>query len=114
MTYKSVKHYYQKKLLQIVQALKKGYKPEKIILFGSMLDSRVPSSDIDLFIVKNTKKVRRGKRATEAWSYLPFKDVPVDFLVYTPLEIEQEIKRGNVFIAEILQKGRILYEEKVS
>lgn len=106
--------YNQKKLPTIVESLKKGYKPEKIILFGSMLNPHDSSDDIDLFIVKNTQQTRRGKRASEAWSCLPFKDVPVDFLIYTPSEIKREIKRGNVFIAEILQKGKTLYEEKVS
>ncbi len=100
---------YINKLPEIVEALKKGYKPEKIILFGSMLEAGKQSHDIDLFLIKNTSVERLGKRATEAWNSLPAKDIPVDFLIYTPLEVKDEIKRGNVFISEILQKGKVLY-----
>ncbi|MCL4382237.1 MAG: nucleotidyltransferase domain-containing protein [Patescibacteria group bacterium] len=105
----SRKEDYLKKLPQIVAALKKGYKPEKIILFGSMIDSKTQSNDIDLFLIKKTLVSRLGKRATEAWSCLPAQNIPVDFLIYTPSEVEYEINRGNVFISEILQKGKVLY-----
>lgn len=106
------KKLYQKNLLPIVESLKK-YKPEKIILFGSMLYSDSPSNDIDLFLIRRTRVARLGDRAREARKFLPDQRIPVDFIVYTPEEIKHEIKRGNVFITEILEKGKILYEEKV-
>ena len=114
MSLSQIKSHYHKKLPKIVESLKKGYKPQRIILFGSMLRPHAKSNDIDLFIIKETDEERRGKRAIKAWSTLPFKDVPVDFLIYTPSEVKRELDRENVFIAEILQKGKVLYEEKIS
>lgn len=105
------KSFYQKELPKIVRSLVKGYRPEKIILFGSLLTSKYPN-DIDLFIVKKTHLARLGDRANEAREYLPDPTIPVDFLVYPPEQIEHELNRGNVFVAEILEKGKILYEEK--
>lgn len=107
----NLKNNYQKELKKIVEALK-AYKPEKIILFGSMLHSNKLSNDIDLFLVKKTNFSRLGERARKARAFLPDQKIPVDFLIYTPQEIKHEINRGNVFIAEILKKGRLLYEEK--
>jgi len=111
MTGKNRKNFYQKQLKNIVKALVDGYKPEKIILFGSMLKSKY-SNDIDLFMVKKTGLRRLGHRATEARQYLPDPTIPVDFLVYPPEQIKHELNRGNVFIAEILEKGKVLYEKK--
>jgi len=109
---KKIKKSYQKEIPKIVEALK-AYKPGKIILFGSMLYPNRLSYDIDLFLIKKTKFLRLGERAREARGFLPDQRVPVDFLIYSPEEIKQEIARGNVFIAEILEKGRLLYEEKI-
>lgn len=113
MTTRQQKKYYQNKLPKIIASLRRGYKPQKIILFGSMLNPQNQSNDIDLFMIKNTSVARLGKRATEASSYLPFKDIPVDFLIFTPSEIKEQTYRGNVFLTEILQKGKTLYEEKI-
>ncbi|MBM3209471.1 nucleotidyltransferase domain-containing protein [Candidatus Shapirobacteria bacterium] len=109
---KKIKKSYQKEIPKIVNALK-AYQPEKIILFGSMLDLTKPSHDIDLLLIKETDLSRLGERAREARAYLPNQQIPVDFLIYSTEELRRELARGNVFIAEILQKGRLLYEEKV-
>lgn len=103
---------YQEEIKKIIKALK-PYQPEKVILFGSMLDADKPSNDIDLFLVKKTKVSRLGERAREARRFLPDQRLPVDFIVYTPNEIETEVNRGNVFIAEILERGKLLYEQKI-
>jgi predicted nucleotidyltransferase len=111
MLTKQIKSYYQNKLPEIIRALKKGYKPEKIILYGSMLDPKARSNDIDLFLIKETDIKRLGERANEASKLIPFDDIPVDCLVYTPEEVKRELDRDNVFIAEILEKGKVLYQE---
>lgn len=53
------------KLKKVTEKIVKEYKPEKIILFGSHAWGK-PSrdSDVDLFIVKNSKK-RRSDREYE-------------------------------------------------
>lgn len=101
------KKLYLKRLPEIVQALKKGYSPERIILFGSMADVNLPSNDIDLFLVKKTSLKRLGERAEEAEKYLPFDDIPVDLIVYTPEEVVR-YKNESVLLHEIF-KGKVLY-----
>ena len=98
---------YQEKLPKIVEALKRGYKPEKIILFGSMLDPEKPSNDIDLFLVKNTKLKRLGDRAGQARKFIPFTDIPMDLIVYTPQEVDNFLGR-SVLLNEVY-KGKVLY-----
>lgn len=101
---------YQKQLPVIISSLSTGYKPEKIILFGSMLNNDKNPNDIDLLLIKKTKTVRIGTRAEEAMRYIPFDDIAIDCLVYTPEEVKNELKRGNVFLSQILEEGKILYQ----
>ena len=107
MTRTQQKKYYQAKLAKIVEYLKNGYKPEKIILFGSMLDPKKQSNDIDLFLIKNTNLKRLGDRAQEAEEYIPFNDIPIDLIVYTPKEVSQ-FRNESVLLHEVF-KGKTLY-----
>ena len=101
------KRAYQQKLPQIVEALKKGYRPEKIILFGSMIDPNRPSNDIDLFLVKKTSLARLGDRANEAREHIPVPELPIDLIVYTPEEINR-YQGESVLLHEVF-KGKVLY-----
>jgi predicted nucleotidyltransferase len=97
-------------LSSIIQKLKTGYKPEKIILFGSLARGRITdSSDIDLLIVKRTTK-DPWARLRDADRYLDH-NFPVDFLIYTPEEIKQRLKSGDPFVEDILEKGTVVYEK---
>lgn len=101
-------------LTEIVEKLKKEYNPLKIILFGSYAyGNPTRDSDIDLFIVKPTKRKRvdrfvRVKRII----YNPRRTVSVSPLVYTPEEVEERLGMGDAFIKEILDKGVTLYERR--
>jgi predicted nucleotidyltransferase len=97
---------------QIVRMLTARYRPEKIILFGSMAGGHVGEwSDLDLVIIKDTPLpfVERGvqvARLCPVW-------VGVDYLVYTPGEFEQMIADHNPFIInEVVQKGKVLYDRQ--
>ncbi|MCK4244861.1 MAG: nucleotidyltransferase domain-containing protein, partial [Candidatus Omnitrophica bacterium] len=47
----------QKEIEKITEQIIKEYKPERIILFGSAVSGRLmPGSDIDLLVVKETKR----------------------------------------------------------
>ncbi|MGB9612625.1 MAG: nucleotidyltransferase domain-containing protein [Candidatus Margulisiibacteriota bacterium] len=94
----------------IIQKLKTGYKPEKVILFGSLAHGKITnSSDIDLMIVKKTKK-DPWTRLREADRFVDH-NFPIDILVYTPKEIKQRIKMGDPFVKDIIEKGEIVYEK---
>lgn len=101
----------KKELDRIVGVIIADYRPEKIILFGSLATGDVHEwSDIDLVIIKNTqerfiKRLREVRRMTR-----PI--IGVDFLVYTPGEVEAMKKEGRRFLKEeILEKGKLLYEK---
>jgi len=103
---------YQKEIKKVVDKIVKNYKPEKIILFGSFATGKsIKDSDVDLLIVKNTKEPRT-KRHLEVDRMLLDRDIPLDILVYTPREIEKRISLGDFFVRNIIQQGKILYEEK--
>jgi len=54
------------KIKDIADKIATKYKPEKIILFGSFaLDNPTEDSDVDLFIVKRSKKKRIGRERIE-------------------------------------------------
>jgi predicted nucleotidyltransferase len=104
----------QEDLDKIINALK-AYNPEKIILFGSVA-KRVSkkSSDIDLFIIKQTKK-RFTERAREVvLNHLSGVDYhrPIDLTIYTPEEVARAQEENRIFIREVLKYGKVLYEQK--
>lgn len=95
------------KLKNAVKKIVSGYKPEKIILFGSRArNEERPDSDYDFIIIKNTKTrwIRRS---------LKIPDIPIkaDFFVYTPKEFKQMQDNGNIFMTEALKHHKILYEK---
>jgi len=99
-----------KSLDQILKTLVKEYRPDRVILFGSMANDQVEEwSDLDLVVIKNTGKpfFQRLKEI----ALLCQAPVGVDFLVYTPDEFARMKKERNPFILnEVVNKGKILYE----
>ena len=99
-----------KTLPQAVKKIAESLKPEKIILFGSYAyGNPTPDSDVDLLVILKTKKSRKERVVAVSLLLYP-RPFPVDIMVKTPKEIENDLKKGNVFIREIMKKGRVLYE----
>ena len=81
---------------------------EKIILIGSMATGKThPLSDIDIIIIKKTKK-RFIEGLDEFYKEIMPK-VSLDILVYTPSEFKK-MSKNNLFIQYAIEKGHILYE----
>ncbi len=96
---------------EIVERIRKEYRPEKIILFGSYAYGKPrEESDIDLFIIKDTNK-RRIDRFVEVKKlvYDPNRGISVSPLVYTNQELQERLKIKDFFVCEILEKGKVLY-----
>jgi predicted nucleotidyltransferase len=96
---------------RILQKIVAEYAPQKVILFGSYAwGNPGPDSDIDLLIVKETTE-----RFLERWTTVQrilsgtHRSLPVETLVLTPQEVEKRLAVGDQFIAEILEKGEVLY-----
>lgn len=86
------------------------YKPEKIILFGSYVWGKpTEDSDVDLLVVKETKK-NRFEREHELRIMIFPAGLPVDVLVYTPSELERRRNLGDLFVEDIVSKGKVLYD----
>ena len=99
-----------KTLPEAVKKIAETLKPEKIILFGSYAYGKpTPDSDVDLLVILKTKKPRKERVVAISLLLYP-RPFPVDIMVKTPKEIENDLKKGNVFIGEIMKKGRVLYE----
>jgi len=102
----------EEKIEQVAQKIAKEYKPEKIILFGSYAWGKPgPDSDVDLFIVKKSRKRRIDRQRELQMKLLGNKFPPLDLLVYSPEELRRRIEMGDFFIRDIMGKGRILYGE---
>ena len=96
---------------RMLQKLILEYRPQRVILFGSLAYG-TPSleSDIDLLIIKDTPE-----RFIDRWVAVRriltgmHRSLALDAIVLTPSEIEQRVAVGDQFIAEILEKGEVLY-----
>ena len=94
---------------EIKKQLIEYYKPEKIILFGSVARNEVTeNSDIDLLLIKMTDK-SFTERIREAHQGLKYR-IPLDIIVYTENEIKK-LSSSSFFIRDIIEKGIILYEQ---
>lgn len=103
---------YKKTIKKIVDILKVYYRPQTIILFGSCVYGRVKeSSDIDMLIVKRTKKpyaqrwLEVGRLVRKIEKALPFEP-----FILTPQELQRQLKR-NLFLREVIKRGKLLYEK---
>ena len=92
---------------RIVAKLKKtGVK--KVILFGSLATGNVGScSDIDLVVIKETKKRFLDRLELLYEDLTP--SVALDILCYTPEEVEEMLKWSS-FLNRVLEEGEVLYE----
>lgn len=83
------------------------FKPERIILFGSIANSTYNyNSDIDLCIVSDTTNKR--ELITNLYTKIEC-DMPFDILVYTNEEWEKNIQDSSSFAYKINNSGVILY-----
>lgn len=95
---------------KLIEQISKSYRPDKIILFGSTAKlGPKEDRDIDLLIVKNTNKdpLRCSYEVRKCIST----NLPLDILVYTPIELKKRYNLGDSFIKEVLETGKIVYEK---
>lgn len=95
----------------IVQKLVREYAPEKVILFGSRAYGRPRrDSDIDVLVIKDTSESFIERLVTVRCILSdPQRKVGLEVLVLTPQEVSERLARGDQFVAEIVEKGKVLY-----
>lgn len=101
----------RKKINKIKRKIVQKYRPEKIIIFGSFA-RREPTkdSDLDLFIIKKSRKdpIQRSYEVRRMIEPI----FPLDLLIFTPQEVKKRLKLGDFFIKQIINQGELLYEKK--
>lgn len=104
------KNQLEQELKRITEIIVREYKPERVILFGSLASGKVHEwSDIDLVIVKETS-LRFLDRMREIF-LLVRPRVSLNVVVYTPEEVVQMERQGHYFWRdEIVKKGEVLYD----
>ncbi|RLD68528.1 MAG: nucleotidyltransferase domain-containing protein [Bacteroidetes bacterium] len=100
------------KIREISDTIAKNYAPDKIILFGSYATGNYnENSDIDLLIIKDTDRPRY-KRGQTVRKFLYGSMVPIDIVVYTNSEVEENKDTKYTFIYEVLKTGKVIYDKK--
>jgi len=95
---------------EIVNRIATKFNPEKIILIGSYASGKAHSdSDLDLLVIKDTS-LPRHKRSFEIYKSLIGSMVPMDILVFTSSEFEQEKEEKYSFLNSAMKTSKVLYE----
>jgi predicted nucleotidyltransferase len=95
---------------EIVEKLKAGYQPEKIVLYGSYAyGTPDEGSDIDLLVVKRTDAAPFDRRVAVRRIVDLRAPIPFESIVVTPDELAGRLGMGDPFFEEIMQKGKVLY-----
>lgn len=101
-------------LKEMTETIVRGVSPNKIILFGSYAKGTArPDSDLDFLVVEDGPFNARRSRESEMvrlWEICFDYNIPLDFLVYSPEEIDQWKDVRNHVIAHALKDGKVLYE----
>ena len=101
-------------LKEMTETIVQGVNPNKIILFGSHAKGTArPDSDLDVLVVEdgpfNAGRTREAEMV-KLWEVCFDYNIPLDFLVYSPEEIEQWQGVPNHVVAHAVKDGKVLYE----
>ena len=100
------------KITDIVNRIAIRFNPDKIILFGSYATGNPnKDSDLDLLIIKDTD-LPRHRRSFDIQKLLIGSMIPMDILVYTNDEFEQEQNERYSFLNSAIKTSKILYERR--
>ncbi len=98
------------KINEVVSRLTSRFNPERIILFGSHASGNPDKdSDLDLLIIQETE-LPMHKRGLDMRLALIGTMIPIDLLVYTKTEFEEEMKKRYSFISSAIKNSKLLYE----
>ena len=98
------------RLRRISERLKKEYKAEKVILYGSHAKGEATQdSDVDLFIIAQTNERFFERMATIRGLIRDLRNgLPISPVVLTKEEVEKRLKIGDQFVRDIVEEGVVL------
>jgi predicted nucleotidyltransferase len=95
---------------EMVRRIVQGFHPDRIILFGSYAKGEsTDDSDLDLLIVMPVEGSRRQK-TNEIDLALADRLVPLDLIVVTPDQFDQQKDVIGTIVREAIREGRVIYE----
>jgi len=96
-------------IMRLVHQIVERFNPKKIILFGSYANGTFRAeSDIDLLVIMDTslKEIKQAQQIRQFLNPL----FGMDLVVHTPTNLARRIELGDLFLQEVMNKGKILYE----
>ena len=91
-------------------AIAAAFKPERIILFGSHARGQPgEDSDVDVLVVMRNAR-RLGRHPAAAIRTKVRSNFPVDMLVRDEREVSRRVKDRDLFMLDITEQGRVMYE----
>lgn len=97
-------------LRKITSRIVEAFDPERVVLFGSRATGTPHAdSDVDLLVIMDAEG-SSIQRAVSVKRVCRPRFVAMDVLVKTAEEVATQLRRGNLFLRQILEEGRVLYE----
>ncbi|GEM_PF-572569 len=101
-----------KVMADTVAEIVEKFKPLKIILFGSYAYGMPrPGSDVDLLVVLDTSS--EWEQSLKIATSIK-RQFPLDLIVRTPTTIAERVADGDIFLSDVVSKGKVLYEARDS
>lgn len=98
------------KINEVVTKIATRFNPDKIILFGSYAyGTPNDDSDLDLLIVQDSD-LPIQKRGLDIRLSLIGSMIPIDLLIYTRSEFDQEKNKRFSFLNAAIKNSKVLYE----
>lgn len=99
----------QARINRLCKRIADEFAPERIILFGSRARGRAAAdSDVDLLVVMRHRGLSARKAAEILNRVEP--EFPVDLIVRSPKQIAARLAMKDPFVAEIVERGKVLYD----
>lgn len=99
-----------KKINDVIIRIATKFNPDKIILFGSYASgTSTDDSDLDLLIIQETD-LPMHQRGIDIRLALIGSKIPIDLLVYTKSEFDQEKNKSFSFLNSAIKNSKIMYE----
>ena len=94
---------------RIGKSLGEVARAKKVILFGSHATGQAKSeSDVDFLVIAESS-LPRHKRSRSLYAAIHPYPFPMDIIVYTPAEVEEQMKDPTSFVTTALSQGKELY-----
>ena len=101
----------REKIDRYVREVVEKLRPSLIVLFGSFASDEInEGSDVDILVVADFKEGFLDRIRT-LMDLNRFR-IPIEPVGYTLEEFEEMKRRGNLFVTEVLEKGKTLFESR--